>query len=196
MAKRKRYITRDGLRMAVGSKQWKYWRKNKARMEGKETSAAKPAELTPRQQIVHFCHWGVAHTGQIHYREVRPLPQAKQGVLPRLPFTTDCSGFATMAYQYAGLPNPNGTTYASGQGYTGTLLAHAQGAGKILTDVSKALPGDLIVYGPGTGEHVAVIVEAGHDPLTVSHGQEAEPSYVRVSADGRQPQRICRYIAP
>jgi hypothetical protein len=62
--------------------------------------------------------------------------------------------------------------------------------GAISTDVGAARPGDLIVYGPGTGLHVALIVEGGHDPLTISHGREGGPEYVRVSQDGRKPQRI------
>jgi len=93
----------------------------------------------------------------------------------------------------AGLPDPNGLGYQT-LGYTGTLLDHAQKAGAILTDVALAKPGDLIVYGPGTGEHVAVIVKAGKDPLTVSHGDESGPQLMRVSQDGRQPQRVCRYL--
>jgi len=36
-------------------------------------------------------------------------------------------------------------------------------------------------------------VEAGEDPLTISHGQQGDPSYVRVSQDGRQPQRYLRF---
>jgi len=55
-------------------------------------------------------------------------------------------------------------------------------------------PGDVIVYGPGTGWHTAIIVEAGSDPLTVSMGQNGDPSYVRVSQDGRLPQTYLRFI--
>jgi len=62
-------------------------------------------------------------------------------------------------------------------------------------DVSPSLvePGDAIVYGPGTGWHTALVVEAGHDPLTISMGQQGDPSLVRVSQDGRQPQRYLRF---
>jgi cell wall-associated NlpC family hydrolase len=151
--------------------------------------------LTARQLVVKWARWGVAHTGDIHYTET----VARAGWLrnPRtdgqLPLNTDCSGFATFCYRQAGLPDPNGLGYKE-LGYTGTLLQYAEHHGRIITDVSQAKPGDLIVYGPGTGWHVAVIVQAGRDPLTVSHGQESEPSYVRVSQDGRQPQRVCRYL--
>lgn len=150
--------------------------------------------LTPRQRIVKWARWGVANTSAIHYTETA----ARSGWLTatpanQLPLSTDCSGFATLCYRLAGLSDPNGLGYKE-LGYTGTLLEYAQHHGRILTDVSQARPGDLIVYGPGTGSHVAVIIEPGCDPLTVSHGQEAEPGYVRVSQDGRQPQRICSYL--
>lgn len=140
--------------------------------------------LTLREKVVLWARWGVQHTAQIHYAETRPYPLHLE-----TPMTTDCSGFATLCYKEAGAADPNGLGY-NGEGYTGTLLSHAEKAGKIITDLSHARPGDLIVYGPGTGEHVAIIVESGPDPLTVSHGQESDPSYVRVSQDGRQPQRI------
>jgi hypothetical protein len=108
----------------------------------------------------------------------------KPGILPCI---CDCSAFVTYCYSWAGAPDPNGQNY-DGQGYTGTLLAHG-------TEIPKAsaVGGDLIVYGAGTGDHVAMIVEAGSDPLTVSMGQQGDPNYVRVSQDGRQPQRFLRY---
>ena len=150
--------------------------------------------LTLRQLVVRFARQGVSEERLIHYAETRPIPiPPAKSALPKLPFTTDCSGFATLCYHAAGAPDPIGLGY-NGQGYTGTLLAHALSAGRVYTDVRKARPGDLIVYGPGDGWHVAVIVEPGTDPLTVSHGQEAGPQLVRVSQDGRQPQRILSYL--
>jgi cell wall-associated NlpC family hydrolase len=150
--------------------------------------------LSKRKRIVRWARWGVDNTGAIHYTETPERADwLHANPFDRLPLTTDCSGFATLCYRLAGAPDPNGLNYLT-LGYTGTMLDHAAQDGTILTDVSKAKPGDLIVYGPGTGTHVAIIVEAGSDPLTVSHGQESEPAYVKVSQDGRQPQRICRYL--
>jgi hypothetical protein len=57
-------------------------------------------------------------------------------------------------------------------GYTGTLLANAAKHGKILTNLALARPGDPIVIGPGTGWHTTICVEAGADPIVVSHGSE------------------------
>jgi len=135
-----------------------------------------------RSKIVKWAYWGAAHEPQIHYRQSRPMP-----LTAGLPMTTDCSGFITLCYKLAGAPDPNGLGY-NGAGYTGTLLTHGQHIPK-----SWVQPGDVVVYGPGTGWHTALIVQAGSDPLTVSHGQEGGPQYVRVSQDGRQPQTYLRF---
>jgi NlpC/P60 family len=137
---------------------------------------------TVRDKIVQWAKWGVANTAQIHYAEKRPMP-----LTSKLPLTTDCSGFVTLCYWLAGAPDPNGLGY-DGQGYTGTLLSHGQ---HIL--LAQVQPGDVIVYGPGTGVHTAIVIEAGKDPLTVSHGEESEPAFVRVSQDGREPQTYLRF---
>ena len=135
-----------------------------------------------RSQIVAWSRWGVAHEPLIHYQEIRPMP-----LTAKLPLTTDCSGFVTLCYYLAGAPDPNGLGY-DGQGYTGTLLQHGQHIG-----LAQVEPGDAIVYGPATGWHTALIIEGGADPLTISHGDEAGPSIVRVSQDGREPQTYLRF---
>jgi hypothetical protein len=150
-----------------------------------KVSVSPAAPLPPdyRARIVKWAHWGVANEPSIHYAETRPMP-----LHTTLPMTTDCSGFATLCYFLAGAPDPNGLGY-NGQGYTGTFLDH----GKRVTK-AQARPGDVIVYGPGTGWHMAVIVEAGGDPLTVSHGQEKGPALCRVSQDGRVPQTFLSFL--
>lgn len=145
-------------------------------------SPAVPLPVDKRTLIVQWARWGVAHEPEIHYAETRPMPHW----LEPLPVTIDCSGFATLCYRHAGCPDPNGLNY-DGSGYTGTLLAHGK-------HVWKPQPGDLVIYGPGEGVHVAVVVEAGPDPLTVSHGEERGPELVRVSQDNRQPIRYRSYL--
>ncbi len=130
-------------------------------------------ERRKRARIVAAARWGVAHQPEIHYAETRPIPIQPAGVLHSLPFTTDCSGFATICYRAASTPDPNGMGY-DGDGFTGSLLNHGQ-------KVDKPRPSDLVVYGPPPGHHVAVVVRAGTDPLTVSHGSEAGPLLIRVS---------------
>lgn len=128
-----------------------------------------------RQRIVWTARWGVDHTAQIHYAQVRPIPVH---VTPfSLPVTTDCSGFVTLCYLWAGARDPNGNGF-NGSGFTGTLLAHGR-----KVPIRKCRPGDLIVYGPAPGHHVVVVVEAGADPLCVSHGGESGPLLIRHSAE-------------
>ena len=147
--------------------------------------------VSRRKPLVYWAHWAVAHTNEIHYTESGTPPDARQMVLSahkgQLPLWTDCSGAVTTWYKWAGLPDPNGLGYRY-LGYTGTLLANGKQIEKRF--IAR---GDVIVYGPGTGWHTALVVEPGSDPLTVSHGGPGGPSYVRVSQDGREPQRYLRF---
>lgn len=141
---------------------------------------SKKANPDVRPQIVEWAKYLVSIKNHFLYEQIRPMPLS----IDKWPIKTDCSGFATLVYRLAGAPDPNGPKYHyNGRGYTGTLLAN----GKKITR-EQARPGDMIVYGPGTGWHVAVIVEAGANPLTVSMGQNGDPSYVHVNEDGRTPQ--------
>mgnify|MGYP006267883863 CR=1 FL=1 len=123
--------------------------------------------------IVAWARWGVKHRNQWNYTQgaQRMSDINHAGILPVF---ADCSAAVTLWYNWAGAPDPNGQKY-NHTGYTGTLLAHGK---KI--DRTEVKPGDVIVYGPGTGEHAALIVEvhANGDILTVSHGQQTDPSYV------------------
>ncbi len=74
----------------------------------------------------------------------------------------DCSSWVTSAYYSAELPDPNGGGFVSG-GYTGTLLTHGH---KISRD--QLQPGDLVVYGSGTGHHTEMFVGPGEK--TIGHG--------------------------
>ena len=143
--------------------------------------------MTMRQEIVKAARWGVANHAHFTYSEG---PQRMEAVHRpyQTPIISDCSAWVTSCYSWAGAPDPNGLGY-NGTGYTGTLLDHGQHI-----TLAEVQPGDVIVYGPGTGWHTAIIVEAGLDPLTVSMGQQGDPSFVRVSQDGRQPQTYLRFI--
>lgn len=123
------------------------------------------AENKIRGEIVAYCEWAISNAAQIHYAQVRPIPV---GHPKQLPLITDCSGFATLAYKWAGAPDPNGANY-DGSGYTGTLLRHGR-------KVTAPLPGDLLIYGPFPGRHVVVFMETWHGAWVVcSHGQEIGP---------------------
>jgi hypothetical protein len=146
-----------------------YEERRKAHLRAKHSVAG------VRERIVANGRWGVEHEPQIHYRESRPIDGL--GHPHKLPLTTDCSGFVTDCYQWAGAPDPNGNNY-NGQGYTGTMLSHCRHI-----PASAVQPGDLVVWGPFPGEHVALVIEPGGDPLLVSHGQESGPLSIRFSVE-------------
>lgn len=111
---------------------------------------------------------------------------------PDPPIDTDCSGFATLCYWENHLPDPNGLAY-KWLGWTGTMISFAQKHGKTTTDVSKARPGDLIVIGPGPGDHVVVCAEAGPDPVCIGHGRTGVDTGP-LSVDPRTPKTVCMVL--
>ena len=150
-----------------------------ARAAARKHDAAKA--LTLRDQIVANARWGIANEPQIHYEQLRPMDGLHEA--RRLPLHTDCSAFSTLCYAWAGAPDPNGLDY-NGLGYTGTMLQHMQ-----RIPAAAVQPGDLVVWGPAPGHHVAVVLEIGADPLLCSHGQERGPFAIRFSEETRfQPQ--------
>lgn len=143
------------------------------------------AEWAVQDRIEHPAHW-IYSEGSNRMNAI--------GVWPiKFPVTADCSASCTFWYWLTGRKDPNGLQFDH-QGYTGTLLSHNQHI-----PIEKVQRNDLVVYGPGTGWHVAIVVEVhGKDILTVSFGQQGDPSYVWVNkpsipsrgyaVDGRQPQ--------
>jgi hypothetical protein len=132
-----------------------------------------------RAQLVAHAKWAVANGAQIHYAETRPMDHLHQ--IRALPWTSDCSEFVTTLYCWVGAPDPNGLNY-NGEGYTGTLLDHG-----ITIPLFQAQPGDVIIWGYGTGHHTALIVEAGTanngDPHIVSQGSEVGPLFETVTQE-------------
>lgn len=130
----------------------------------------------------------IAHEKQVHYPrgDVRgPLDAATFKLSEAQMRSTlahggslmmDCSQGVTCLYKWAGLQDPNGLGYRYA-GYTGTLLEHLPH----YSDPSKARVGALVVYGPGTGDHVSMVVEWGKNPLLWSHGFEGGPQLVRLA---------------
>lgn len=126
--------------------------------------------------------WSTRHKKGIynfHYAQVRPF-----SVILKREMFLDCSAFVAWCYRQAGAPDPYHLGYA-GIGNTEMLLAK----GKAIP-VGKVRPGDVVVYSadrPVSEQHAAIIVAKGDDPLTISMGQEGDPSFVYVSHDGRKP---------
>jgi CHAP domain len=111
----------------------------------------------------------------------------------KFPITADCSAFVTLVFWLAGMPDPNGLNYDH-EGYTGTLLSHGH-----KVDPKQVQVGDVVVYGPGTGWHTALVTEVTKDGIrTISHGQQGDPNYCWVNGpnnphDGRLPQTFLRF---
>lgn len=94
--------------------------------------------------------------------------------------TFDCTQTITQFCRYAGLKDPNGLNY-SRCGYTGTMLDNPE-----LTHYTNPLAaqvGAIVIFGPGTGEHGAQVIEAGQDPLLGSHGEARNCGPVRLSVE-------------
>lgn len=153
----------------------KFWKKRLAYLLRKLSQ--KPPKPPALPDVLTHARWGVSNEPQIHYRQSRPIDGLNTP--HKLPLYTDCSGFSTDCYKWAGAPDPNDNGY-NGSGYTGTMLASCQHVSK-----SEARAGDLVVYGNYPGEHVVILEEAGivADPMTISHGQEAGPMRVRNSVE-------------
>jgi hypothetical protein len=101
----------------------------------------------------------------------------------------DCSQSTTQLYRWAGLSDPNGLDY-SHCGYTGTMLAHLKHYAK----PALAKRGALVVFGPGTGEHVAMVLDPGDDPLLFSHGAAHVSGPIRLSVERTYHHRPVTFL--
>jgi cell wall-associated NlpC family hydrolase len=140
--------------------------------------------VTEREKVVRYCEWGIANADKIHYGPVRPISFAHP---QRLPLVTDCSGFAMLAYAYAGHRLDD-----DGAGFTGTLMRK----GKL---VKVPQPADLIFYGEYPGHHVTIFLYEFHGAWVVcSHGQEIGPlrilNHREEIAQGNAPMQIRSYL--
>lgn len=147
------------------------------------------ATTAQRAHLHALMLWTVAHEPRIHYAQVRPMRTrglAEQQIADRFAdaegtLTLDCSEAVTLLCRLAGLRDPNGRGY-DGSGYTGTLLEHLPH----YTQATRADTGALVVYGPGSGDHVSMVCEPGRDPLLWSHGSDRGPVLVRLSEQRRE----------
>jgi hypothetical protein len=143
----------------------------------------------------------LAHEPQVHYpahdrrdgadlASFRLTAHQLQALLARGGgIQADCSELVTELCRWAGLADPNGLAYARA-GYTGTMLDHLPPCDPLAADV-----GDLVVLGPGTGDHVCMVLEHGDDPLLFSHGQEAGPLAVSLSREAAAHRPPVRFLS-
>lgn len=128
------------------------------------------------------------HSSQIHYvHPSNPVGDRWEGINKQLnarrgqfPRHNDCSSFATwclwnalfLGFQLGDIVNGEGWT----AGFTGTMRLH----GKRVKHVANVLRGDCVHYGPGSGDHVTIVVGKQKGvPMVVSHGSDACPCFVR-----------------
>jgi hypothetical protein len=143
------------------------------------------ATAAQRTHLHALMQYTYAKRALIHYAQQRPMDcvklteaQLRTWFNAGRSISLDCSEGVTCLCKWAGLRDPNGLHY-NGQGYTGTLLAHLPH----YRDPRKAKVGALCVFGPDDGDHVAMVMEPGHDPLMWSHGSERGPIKVRFSVE-------------
>lgn len=94
----------------------------------------------------------------------------------------DCSGCITCTYKWQSphVGDPNGLGYTH-EGYTGTMLAHLPH----YSDAHHAEVGAIVIFGPATGVHGAMVLEADPqhgDPMLFSHGAEQLTGPIKLSA--------------
>lgn len=136
----------------------------------------------------------LAHRNRMHYAQIRPgactriatMFALKQAIAAPGGLTVDCSDAVILICRIAGLTDPTGQDYdGDDTDYTGTLLRNLPH----YVDPGAAKIGALCVFGPGTGTHVAMVHERGHDPMLWTMGENGDPSLHRLSwmAPGFQP---------
>jgi hypothetical protein len=139
-----------------------------------------------RERIVGCARGAVSGAKRIQYNSGgRRMEGVRARIrLPFVPPFMDSSSFVTWCYWLAGASDPNGFGY-NGVGYTGTMLA-------TMTPIARddVQPGDVVIWKPpATGQHVAIVVSTGKDPLLVSHGSDRgpreDPRLVRFSEEHR-----------
>lgn len=134
-----------------------------------------------RQHLHRLMRLLLDHEPAVHYAQVRPMRTATIHTEAQLAaaldspagVTADCSEIVTLLLRLAGCHDPNRRGY-DGTGYTGTMLASLPH----YTNPKGANTGALVVFGPRTGDHVAMVLEPdgkGGNPHLFSHGAERGP---------------------
>jgi hypothetical protein len=126
--------------------------------------------VTPAELLADFCKRSISAEPKWAYTQARPYRGL--GVPPDEAHENDCSGHATLAYYWAGAPDPNGSGY-NGSGYTGTLVQNPR------VSSGSYEVGDLAIYGDSTSstEHVCTCHGAGSASSArwTSHGSGSGP---------------------
>jgi hypothetical protein len=128
-----------------------------------------------RPGIVHAAHWLVDHREQCTYTEDAPERVDSIRRPFSVPFASDCSSGVTALYSWGGAKDPNELGFG-GDPWTGTLVARGR-----LISASSARSCDVVIFGPDTGWHAALVLEVTPDPVLWSMGEEGDPRIYRAS---------------
>jgi hypothetical protein len=145
------------------------------------------ATTAQRRELLALMDYCIAHRGNIHYppgdvrRErvatIRSWVDIHERVMRPGGWTVDCSQMAEALHRAVGLHLP------FRDGFTGSYLEHLA---PHYTDGRAAYVGAPVVFGPGTGHHMALVHtrDTKHgNPLLFSHGQEADPRLIYLSQE-------------
>lgn len=144
------------------------------------------ATAAQRRELLALMDYCVAHRGQIHYPygdrriekvgTIRSWVDIHERINRPGGWTVDCSQISEALHRAVGLHLP------FRDGYTGTYLElephYFDGRG--------AYVGAPVVFGPGTGHHMALVHtrDTTHgNPLLFSHGQESDPRLIYLSQE-------------
>jgi hypothetical protein len=131
--------------------------------EQKTKASAKNKATMSRSKFVNQARGGVGKK-DVSYEQRRPINELSSDKL--VPIATDAAGYLIASAKWAGLDDPSGNEY-SGEGTTGDLLKLEQ------IPASEAEPGDLVVFGGGTGHSAAVLTEQKAGVWkAVGHGED------------------------
>jgi hypothetical protein len=134
-----------------------------------------------RARVIRAAMLGHQHAAEVHYtmgpRRWDGITNRCRSHLGRFPRYADCSSYVTWCIWDA-LGGPNaGPDVVNDQswrgGYTGTMKQNGR---RVPGGVADAQPGDLVLYGAGTGKHVTIVVGGGK---VISHGNEDGPKLVK-----------------
>jgi len=142
-----------------------------------------------RSKFVSQARGGVGKK-DVSYEQRRPITELSSDKL--VPIATDAAGYLIASAKWAGLDDPSGNEY-SGEGTTGDLLkleqisasgcsttppspcptaCHSPFFASVRTAALWPEPGDLVVFGGGTGHSAAVLTEAKKGEWqAVGHGE-------------------------
>jgi len=148
------------------------------------------------------------------YNEVRPLylPKRRLTVTELATFAgvkkglgllvsryrSDCSfGAKTLFWLIGAKDDPTGTNWGP-WGNSSSIYAHLpkrfglnNAYHPASADLARCEVGDILVVGLNGGEHVAVILEKGPNPLVWSDGHNGAPDSYHVLDDARRPISVC-----